>query len=225
MADVSGRTLLYYLRRMRSRIAIACARRAARGVARDGFARNAWSDDRCRRIGTLAVVLDALSSVTRRAGKFRKLVTRMPETMLLAMIADPWTRKRPSRSALGGRHRADGSIDNGQLGYLRALCEAGFMYRQRLPEGDAKLLPGELGRVHHIAQPDGSVVERRFAMTRYWLVDDAIEKLTGEEREAMMAVHREGCDVAEGLEPSPLQARDERIAQLASMCGPPQTPT
>jgi hypothetical protein len=75
----------------------------------------------------------------------------------------------PSRSALIGFHRADGSIANGQCGYLQALREVDFAYWQRVPSGIA--LPCE--RWGQIFKSGRSV---DLISSRYWLCSRTVER-------------------------------------------------
>jgi len=155
LADPSGRAIRYHSRRLGHPIAIGAIRRAALVPGADGQCRYSWRDDRARRIAALGLALVSLAAPTRRKGQFTLLARGFSRQCLAALLADPWSRARPSLTALAGRHRRGATLETGQLGYLRALEAAGLFYAQQLPA--AVCDPGEVG-------PSG------WACSRYWIL-------------------------------------------------------
>ncbi len=119
----SQRACWLELSKTRNRAAIGALRAAAFG------GRRTWRSAYAHRVYVLGLVLCALYRPSRRKGKFRHVIEGIPREALCALLRDPRTGHVPSLSALRGVHRPDGSLDNGQIGYLDALELAGFLTR------------------------------------------------------------------------------------------------
>jgi hypothetical protein len=136
-----------------------------------GTARYRWSDLRARRICALALGLHLLNERTRRRGRWAggcvRGITRPALCALLRDPNDPRSSSTPSVSALAGTHRPGATAATGEVGYLRALEEAGFCYSQQLAPA--------------VAAP----CERfgAYCSNRYWLSDCVIERAIGDRGE------------------------------------------
>lgn len=143
----------------------------------DGTTRFTWADMRARRIAVHALVAYELAIPTRRKGAWNGLVRGVPQGAWLALLADPFTGERPSRSALAGRHHEGACLETG-LGYLRALEAAGAVYAQQCPVDVAE--PWEIG-------PSG------YAMNRLWVLSGEMTGVSDDnERAALMALAGDG---------------------------------
>jgi len=202
LADASGRAARIHLKQMRNKVLAGAIKRAA---LCDG--RYAWSDDRARFVVALGVALAYLAKRTRRRGRWEFLVKGVPQGALLALLRDPWTGKRPHRSALAGVHRTGAEWLSGEVGWLRALEGAGALYCQQLPAHDAQ--PCEL------LGPSG------YATNRIWLVTDVpTAPLDDDDKRALLALHRVGLEAAD-VRPLRVVPADV-LAELArAVTGPP----
>jgi hypothetical protein len=140
-----------------------------------------WSDLHARRTAVLGWLLCELARNNNRPGKWSGLVMGIPQSALRKMLKDPQSGDVPSLGALTGRHRRGGSLQTGQVGYLRRLIEAGLIHEtQQLPEHDAEACE-LLGPAHRVQLRSGDVVWLRFATARYWLVTDPSRRMQPDE--------------------------------------------
>lgn len=150
VSDRTGRAIREGFRREGNTRAKAVIAKAALCIGDDQLARYSWADMRARRIAALGLALLALAKRTRRrdcwGGGIVKGISRGALAALLRDVHEPRAivdgngrRRRskgtPAITTLAGTHRTDGTPQNGQVGYLRALQAAGLFYRQQLPEG------------------------------------------------------------------------------------------
>ncbi len=202
LADASGRAARIHLKQMRNKVLAGAIKRAALCEGR-----YTWSDERARNVASLGVALAYLGKRTRRRGRWEFLVKGVPQGALCALLRNPWTGKRPSRSALAGVHRRGAEWLSGEVGWLRALEAAGALYCQQLPAADAQ--PCEL------LGPSG------YATNRIWLVTDVpTAPLDDDDKRALLALHRTGLEAADVR---PLrQVPADVLAELArAVTGPP----
>lgn len=147
--------------------------RAALGIT-GGRARNTFSDLRARRICALAWALTELTwngaTSKKWSGGFVAGVTQGALRHLLRDMEEKnEARAVPTRSALAGVHRADGSIANGQCGYLQALREVDFCYWQCVP--GAVALPCERWGTLHKSNRNVELIS-----ARYWIASPKVER-------------------------------------------------
>ncbi len=156
LADPSGRAIRGYARKFGNKVAVGAVMAAAL-VPGDGTQRYTWLDERARYIVALGFALIELSRATKKRGPYTRLVMGIPMGALRALVANPWDRERkPSRSAMAGTHREGGCMEDGQVGYMKALREAGLFYAQQVPR--------EHAHSFERCGPSGHT------LNRYWLV-------------------------------------------------------
>lgn len=181
-ADASGFAIRAAFRRCRNKVAVGAIQRAALVPDADGTARYTWADERARCIAALGLALLELAVPTVRRGGWSGMVRGIPRGALCMLLASPWEpTKRPSVAALVGTHRAGGTFANGQVGYLRALIEAGFCYAQQLPA----------------AQVEGfeKCWESGYASNRYWIVTgEPTKPMSDDQKRALLELHTRGLD-------------------------------
>lgn len=155
VADSSGHSAIMHLAR--------CPNRAlAGGVLKAAMNRGrySWASMRARRICALGLVYGALAKSTARRGPWGSLVMGFTRGAFAALLRDPMDpdheRGTPALSTVFGVHRTDGTPENGEAGYFQALRDAGVVYRQQLPKGEAYAC--------ETYGPSG------YATNRYWLV-------------------------------------------------------
>lgn len=206
LADATGAAGKIYLRRCSNRVYAGAVATAA-FVPCAGGCRYDWADSRARAIVALGCALQALSVPTRRRGCWTHVVRGVTQGALCALLANPFApERRPSRSALAGVHRSDASLDNGQLGYLRALQAAGALYAQQLPSTDV----AGFERVW----PSG------YTSNRYWLVTDRADGPDSERRRAALHALRALADSIVGPAARRLSALS-RALRRAALRAPP----
>jgi hypothetical protein len=122
-ADRTGRTLWWNLTQCGNRAAVGAIRAAMFG------GRRGWHSPFAIKTGTLGLLLTRLAVASGRKSKWRYELNDVARNALCALLYDGATKHTPSLSAISGRHRSDGSLDNGQIGYLQALQQAGLIQR------------------------------------------------------------------------------------------------
>lgn len=141
--------------------------------------RRTWRDLRARRIVVLGLAYLYCSRSNKRSGQWTRTVRGFSISSFCALLKDPYAAEwepKPSREAISGVRR-----DRGQLGYLRALEAAKFVYRTQLPAADVEAW--EIGR------------KTGRAYNRYSIVGMA-RKVTMITRMRLEAWHRAGWAVA-----------------------------
>lgn len=145
---------------------------------------------RSRSILSLGLGLIGCSKQTGRKNQgWNRLVSGIPQTAFIAMLADPHTGKRIHRNTLTGIHRKNKNYSNGDIGYLQALKKVGFCYcRQahwkfgqdpREIKGFSDLKPSEMaGELH----PSGWFT----STVRYWIASDQYTDSKDAERSATL---------------------------------------
>jgi hypothetical protein len=217
MGDLSGFAIRAAFRRCRNKVAIGAIRNAALVPDEHGRARYTWADERARAVATLGLALLELSIPTARVGTWGAIVRGIPRGALCALLSTPWEPDKPkSVSALVGTHRPDGSLQNGNIGYLRALIEAGFCYRQQLPAADVKRFEK--------CWPSG------YPSNRYWIVGDTpTSPLSDETKRRLLALHAFGREAhrerLQRARKAPRQLAGADIAaRAAAAAGAPAAP-
>lgn len=213
VGDGTGAALRYWLKRCRNKTFLGAARAAALAGGRT------WQDLTARRIMACALVQERMSVAVDRPGRWTELVRGIPVGAFAAALTPPGSEARvPHRNTLIGQHRGvQSDAARGQVGYLRALEDAGALYSQQLPadEVDAFERCGPSGH----------------ACNRYWLLSPVPTVVDDQaEREALIALHRAGQAAATEVltaRPSALQLRRENAArdrQLRSAVFGPEHP-
>lgn len=152
----SRRATFLELGRVRNRAAIG----ALRSAAFAGGARG-WSSSYAHRVLVLGIAFTALCKPSQRKGRFRYVLEGIPREALCALLRDPHSDHTPSVSALRGRHRDWGTVENGQIGYLDALEAVGFLTRvQRQRPPDFAPSCNQYWIVGHSAYLFGEALER-----------------------------------------------------------------
>jgi hypothetical protein len=123
--DHSGRAAWLSLCQAKNRAAAGAIRRAALA------GRRTWSSSYALNVLTLGLALLELSHATRRKSRWRNILDGIPIGALQELLRDPVSGKVPHRNSISGTHRPHATLQNGQLGYLRALELAGFCYTQQ----------------------------------------------------------------------------------------------
>ena len=163
LADSSGKAARYYLARSYNREAVRLIKQAAGADLTSSRARN---------IVALGLALIALSADTNRRGKWRRIVRGIPQAALKALLQNPYSGRRPSRSTISGLHaNTDQPIRPYDLGYLDALKKAGFCYSQQLPKS-------AVARWEALGD---------YALNRYWIIAARPDPLTLEELAELLA--------------------------------------
>jgi hypothetical protein len=217
MGDPSGFAVRAAFRRTRNKVAVGAIRQAALVPDAEGTARYTWADERARCVAALGLALLELSVPTARVGTWSGIVRGIPRGALCALLSSPWEPdRRKSVSSLVGTHRADGSLQNGKVGYLRALIEAGFCYSQQLPAADV--------------QPFERLWPSGYASNRYWIVGETpTAPLSDATKRELLELHARGLDAhRERLQRArraflrrPLADVDARAAAALGGLGPP----
>jgi hypothetical protein len=209
LADPSGRAVRIWMSRARNKVAVGAIRLAAL-VPGPAGSRYSWADERARRIAALGLGLLELGAPTARRGIWTDVVRGVTRGALCALLANPWEReRRPSMTALAGRHRSGADFTTGQVGYLRALEEAGFCYRQQLPADDRSVRGFERWR-----GKEGDV----WTSNRYWIVSlIPTRALSDEEKRRLIALNEAGWDAPdEEISRAPeRRGRGLRFAEMA----------
>jgi hypothetical protein len=216
-------------------------RRAALVPLPDGTTLYRWSDLRAKRVAVVGMILLMESrrvsnqrNLRDRHGRWAHVTTGLSIEYLRALLADPFTGEKPSRSALVGWHEGQpqavalafrshrplpdggiGALLDGQLGYLPALKVAGFCYsRQPRPELGDQLFPDEIG------------TESGFATTRYFIVGRPVDATLVPERHRahMAALESLGWTDLGDDERATRKARERWRWELALECPEPIGP-
>jgi hypothetical protein len=218
LADGTGFAGRSHLRRLGNRVYAGAVVRAAFVPLPGGGFRYGWADARARHVVALGIVLHHLSAPTRRQGMWGGgLVRAITEGALRMLLANPFDpRRRPSSSAMNGTHRPGATYLDGQVGYLKALKQAGALYAQQLPTNQVQpderwpSLDREGNRVEH-------------SSNRYWLVTDRADAPQRADRRAGLHELRALAQgVFEGVV-RPLRALVRAGAELGAQ-GPPPEP-
>jgi hypothetical protein len=150
------RTAEFFLSECANDLLIGAIRNAARVPLADGTTRYTFADRRARVIVALGLALWELGTETKHL-EFSRLTRGVNRCALLLLVRDPHGQDpfcthcdntHPSVAALTGIHRADGTLETGQIGWLRALEDAGAIerYQIRNPEAIRRCCqPWELG--------------------------------------------------------------------------------
>lgn len=141
-ADEHGRYCRHLLRRIAEKNARAAGavRCAALAPLADGTTRYTWAgrDDSARRARRILAIFwtrwCASQATARHDGA--RLVRGQSVSFLRAAIRDETTGRKPSPSAMSGTHRRGATLATGQIGYLRALEEAGACWTQQFKTGE-----------------------------------------------------------------------------------------
>lgn len=203
-ADESGRSLQWWLDTCVNKMFVQRLLESALVPLADGTYRYTLKHPRARRIVCIAILIYEHARKTRTGYVCRGL----SEQYMRAVLADPWTGKRPCITAINGRHRPDGSVYNGQVGWLRALVECGALRVKQYKDPDviaAVAQPWELSN----PKPWRGVM-RVWPMNWYTLPmrqDEAIAKLQRAELAEWLDQFEEAC----GWDPyAPTPLRDDR---------------
>lgn len=222
MADPSGRVVRTHLRSMRNKVLAGAIRNAALCPLGNGLTRRHWTDADARITAALGIAFEALSSVTRRPGRWNLLVKGIPESTLCKLLRDPWSEHVPSRSALAGVHRPNASLETGHLGYLRRLEAAGALSTQQLREGNGAE-PCELLGKRKQVRIGGVLRWVIFATNRYWLpTADTQRPMDVADRLELIALHTVGVQLADELR-AQCERDDEQQQQREGIERPPPT--
>lgn len=159
LVDGSGRFARQVLRGISNKVFAGAVRDAALApLPGDRGDRYDWTDKRARYVLAIAYAIHSCAYQTSRRG-WSGLCRGLSRHALLTLVRDPFRasrepwcerceRRHPSYSALSGTHRAGASLDTGQIGWLRALEEAGAISRQQFKAPDtiaAMCKPWEIG--------------------------------------------------------------------------------
>lgn len=195
LAEGSGKYARAVLRQISNKVFAGAVRDAALApLPGDAGFRYDWSDKRARYVLAIAYAIHACSHQTNRRG-WSGLCRGLSRHALLTLVRDPFRASRepwcdeckgrhPSFSALSGTHRADATLDTGQIGWLRALEEAGAISRQQFKAPDtiaAMCQPWEIG-------------ERGYPINWYWLPSALPVGRSATELAIAHALHERGWD-------------------------------
>jgi len=134
------RTTEYYLSECPNLALVGAIRNGARAPLGDGTTRYTFADRRARVIAALGLAIWQLGRDTRHL-EFSRLTRGVNRCALALLVRDPHGgdphckacgNTHPSFSALTGVHRDGGTLSNGQIGWLRALEQAGAIQRYQL---------------------------------------------------------------------------------------------
>lgn len=143
--DLTGRVIRHELSKLRP-VWAAMVRRAALGEHGDGTCARDWTSERARNIAAFGIAECRLAMRTRRKGKHTHVVTGYTRGAWCALLQG--SRSRPLHV----------NTLSCASGYIRALRDAGLLYRQQLPAGEVEPYERWVNR-------DGET----FASNRYWL--------------------------------------------------------
>jgi hypothetical protein len=129
VADPTGRAAEYSLAAFGNHAAAKAIRDAATAYGVRSMAR-----PRARLIVALGLTIAALASAKSDDERYPRELRGIPQAAFRALLRDPFTGVWPSLTAIIGIHTEDGSVENSELGYLRALEETGFCRTIRLPK-------------------------------------------------------------------------------------------
>ena len=195
LVDGSGKYARAVLRQMRNKVFAGAVREAALApLPGDAGYRYDWTDRRARYVLAIAYAIHACSYTTHRRG-WSGLCRGLSRHALLTIVRDPFRASRepwcelcesrhPSFSALSGTHRVDATLDTGQIGWLRALEEAGAISVQQFKAPDqikALCAPWEIG-------------ERGYPVNWYWLPSAVPVGLSATDLAIATALHDRGWD-------------------------------
>lgn len=207
-ADASGRTLQWWLDQCPHKIFVARVVEAALVPERGGTHRYSFRGDtpgprRARAVACIAMLVYEHTRETRNGHVCRGLSLKYMQ----ACLADPYTGLRPARTTINGRHRRDGSVHTGEVGWLRALVECGAFKRKQYKDPavvSRVAQPWELSRPVKVNGTD-----RVFMMNWYTLPmrQDEAMKLTAAELAYYLEEFEQAClvDVY-----APVQTRRQR---------------
>jgi hypothetical protein len=130
------RSCEYYLSLVESNPTwVGAVRNSARVPLQDGTTRYTFYDQRARCIAAIAVAIRELGhDMPSGRGAFDRLTRGINRCALALLVRDPagtdplcdhCKNNHPSFSALTGMHRPDGTLENGQIGWVRALVAGG----------------------------------------------------------------------------------------------------
>ncbi len=167
--------------------------RAALNMQGIEAARYSWADKRARRICALAWALYTLAKRTRRRGQWAGgLVLGVTRGALCHLLRDPYEPSAedavPGISALAGTHRKGATAASGEVGYMLALKEVGFVYSQRVHNRDNALPCERWGA---------------WCSARYWLASGVYERAVAElGHDAGALLEFAAAWVADGMQPA-----------------------
>lgn len=197
VGDASGQAARAYLRTCKNKPAAGAIVRAC-----ENGGRYSWAQLRARRIAAFGLALVELGALTKRQGPWASIVMTVGRGAFCALLRDPYERDHargtPATTTLFGKHRADGTVENGQLGYFKVLRAAGLCYRQQLPSLAHLLalgVPRELA-VLRCALPCEVYGPTGRATNRYWIVADSPELVHDDELRAQIVELERTLDAA-----------------------------
>jgi hypothetical protein len=195
LLDGSGKFAKAVLRKISNKVFVGAVRDAALApLPGDAGDRYDWSDKRARYVLAIGYAIHSMAYQTNRRG-WSGLCRGLGRHALLTLVRDPFRATRepwcetcqhrhPSVSALSGTHRADGSLETGQIGWLRALEEAGAISRQQFKAPDtiaAMCHPWEIG-------------DAGYPINWYWLPSAVPVGLSATELALAQRLHDRGWD-------------------------------
>jgi hypothetical protein len=195
LVDGSGKFARSVLRAMPNKVFAGAIRDAALAPQPgDAGPRYDWTDRRARYVLAVAYAINALAYATNRPG-WSRLCRGLSRHALLAMLRDPHGatreplcddcgKRHPSMSALSGRHRDGATLESGQIGWLRALEEAGAISVQQFKA------PDTIAR-HCAAWEIG---ESGYPINWYWVPSALPVALTREQLAIAQALQERGWD-------------------------------
>lgn len=185
LADASGRSVKWWLDQCPHKPFVQRTLEAALVPRDDGTTRYRLDgaspgSKRARAI----VVHSILIYENTRKTKAGRVCRGLSEKYVRAVLADPYTGKQPAITTINGRHRRNGSVHNGQVGWLRALVECGALQRKQYKRQDVikrvcqsweLSAPNKKGEVYPInwytlpMHPADAVEKLRGAELAHWL--------------------------------------------------------
>lgn len=214
-SDPTGAAGRIWSDRCWNKVGVGMLWRAAFVPDASGRTRYTWADPRARSIYALGLALIELSRPTLRKGGWGYLVSGMQLSILCALLADPHEpTRRPSKSCVGlNRHRVGATLESGQVGYLRALQLAGFLYAQQLPPTEVSACERFL--VRKISK-DGEEILEVHSSNRYWIItDEPTEPRDDDDKRRLVAAHAVGLLAAEQRPQRQARSVYERALELA----------
>lgn len=212
MCDPTGAAARTWFARCRNKVAIGLLRRAALVPDESGKTRYTWADSRARAIAALGLALLELATPTpNRPGAWASVVKGYQRSILCALLENPHEPgRRPHVNTLAGRHRVGATYESGQVGWLVALEDVGFLYSQQLPAAEVE--PYERFRVW---RSDGADMR---ASNRYWLITDSpTEPRDDDDKRRLVAAHTEGLELAGERPQRQARTARERRALLEAL--------